>query len=377
VSNKQDYYEILGVPRDADDNTLKNAYRNLAKKLHPDINQDESSEAQFKDLNEAYGVLSDPEKRAAYDRYGHEGLRGMGINDFRSSGFPFDDIFDQFFGGFGVNQRSSSNQPRRGADLRYDLTITFEQAVHGEKHEIEITRPEKCSHCNGERSEPGTEKTQCVQCAGSGEIKQVQQTFLGSMVNVSICPNCQGSGESILSPCTQCNGIGKNNITRKLSVNIPAGVNNETQIRLSGEGGSGELNGPNGDLYVVLTVTPHKFFQRNNNDIIIELEINISEAALGTTTLVPTIDSQEKLIIPAGTQPGDILKMNKKGVPHVRNGKRGDQIVIISVSIPTQINPEQKKLFLDIGNTLDHQARPKEYKKHKSFAEQVKNILGM
>ena len=205
MSDKQDYYDILGVPRNADPDTLKNAYRRLAKKLHPDVNNDESSEAQFKDLNEAYGVLSDPEKRNAYDRYGHEGLRGMGINDF-SSGFPFDDIFDQFFGG---NRRNSGRQPRRGSDLRYNLTISFDQAVHGANHEIEITRPEICSRCSGDRAEPGTSSIQCVQCAGSGETQEVRQTFLGSMVNVTICPNCQGSGEKINSPCKQCNGIGQ------------------------------------------------------------------------------------------------------------------------------------------------------------------------
>ena len=227
MSSQQDYYDILGVSRDADPDTLKNAYRRLAKKLHPDVNTDESSEAQFKDLNEAYGVLSDSEKRAAYDRYGHEGLKGMGSNDF-SSGFPFDDIFDQFFGGFGGNRHGSRRQPRRGSDLRYDHTISFDQAVHGATQEIEITRPEICSRCNGTRAEPDTSISKCVQCAGSGEIQEVRQTFLGSMVNVTICPNCRGSGEKISSPCTQCNGIGQHNATKTLSVSIPAGVDNET-----------------------------------------------------------------------------------------------------------------------------------------------------
>lgn len=373
MSDKQDYYDILGVPRNADPDTLKNAYRRLAKKLHPDVNNDESSEDQFKDLNEAYGVLSDPEKRNAYDRYGHEGLRGMGINDF-SSGFPFDDIFDQFFGG---NRRNSGRQPRRGSDLRYDLTISFDQAVHGANHEIEITRPEICSRCSGDRAEPGTSSIQCVQCAGSGETQEVHQTFLGSMVNVTICPNCQGSGEKINSPCKKCNGIGQHNATRNLSVSIPAGVDNETQIRLSGEGGPGQLGQPNGDLYVAFTVEQHKFFQRRNSDIILELEINISEAALGTTVMVPTIDDEEELRIPSGTQPGDILRLRGLGVPNVRNGKRGDQIVVTTVSIPKHTTSEQEQLFSELGNTFQHKARPKEHRGEKGFFEQVRQILGM
>jgi len=375
VSSKQDYYDILGVAQDADSDTLKNAYRRLAKQLHPDVNNDESSEAQFKDLNEAYGVLSDPEKRAAYDRYGHEGLRTMGVNDF-SSGFPFDDIFDQFFGESGESRRDKRRQPRRGSDLRYNLTISFEQAVNGATQEIEITRPETCSRCSGSRAEPGTSTSHCVQCAGRGEIQEVRQTFLGSMVNVTICPNCQGSGEKISSPCTKCNGIGQHNATRKLLVSIPAGVDNETQIRLSGEGGPGQLGQPNGDLYVVLTVEQHKFFQRRNDDIILELEINISEAALGTTVMIPTIDSQEELRIPSGTQPGDILRLRGLGVPNVRNGKRGDQIVITTISIPKQTTSEQERLLSELGNTFQHRARPKEHTGEKGFFEQVRQILG-
>ena len=376
MSSKQDYYDILGVPRDADPDILKNAYRHLAKKLHPDINNDEFSDAQFKDLNEAYGVLSDPEKRAAYDRYGHEGLRGMGISDF-SSGFPFDDIFDQFFGGLGGSRRNSRRQPRRGSDLKYNLTISFEQAVHGTTQEIEITRPETCSRCSGARAEPGTSSSQCVQCAGSGETQEVRQTFLGSMVNVTICPNCQGSGEKISSPCKKCNGIGQHNATRNLSVSIPAGVDNETQIRLSDEGGPGQLGQPNGDLYVALTVEQHKYFQRRNNDIILELEINISEAALGTTVMIPTIDDDEELCIPSGTQSGDILRLRGLGVPNVRNGKRGDQIVVTTISIPKQTTPEQERLLSELGNTFQHRARPKEQTGEKGFFEQVRQILGM
>ncbi len=376
MSSQQDYYEILGVSRDADPATLKNAYRQLAKKLHPDVNTDESSEAQFKDLNEAYGVLSDAEKRAAYDRYGHEGLKGMGVNDF-SSGFPFDDIFDQFFGGFGGNRHGSRRQPRRGSDLRYDLNISFDQAVHGATQEIEITRPELCSRCNGNRAEPETSISKCVQCAGNGEIQEVRQTFLGSMVNVAICPNCQGSGEKINSPCTKCNGVGQHNATRKLSVSIPAGVDNETQIRLTGEGGPGQLGQRNGDLYVALTVEQHKFFQRRNNDIILELEINITEAALGTTVMIPTIDDKQELDIPSGTQSGDILRLRGIGVPNVRNGKRGDQIVVTTVSIPKQTTSEQERLLNELGNTFQDRAKPKEQTGEKGFFDQVRQILGM
>ncbi len=373
---KQDYYDILGVSRDSDSGTLKDAYRRLAKKMHPDVSKHEGAEARFKEINEAYGVLSDAEKRAAYDRYGHEGLRGMGGMDF-SGGFPFDDIFDQFFGSSGSTRRDGRRGPRRGPDLRYDLTITFEEAMHGTTREIEITRPETCSRCEGRRAEPGTAPSRCGQCSGTGEVRQVRQTFLGSMVNVSACPNCLGGGEAISSPCKQCRGNGQENAIRKLSVNIPAGVDDETQIRLSGEGAPGERGGPNGHLYVILSVQPHPFFRRRQNDIVLELEINISQAALGSEVMVPTIDGEEKLRIPPGTQPGEIFRLRARGVPHVRGGGRGDQIVISCMAVPTEITAEQRRLFSELDETFENGAKPREHRHDKGFFEQMREVFGL
>ena len=376
MADKRDYYEILGVPRDADSRELKESYRRLAKKLHPDVSQDDGAEARFKEINEAYGVLSDSEKRASYDRYGHEGLRGMGGMDF-SGGFPFDDIFDQFFGGFSGTRRGGSRGPRRGPDLRYDLTITFEDAVHGATREIEITRPETCSRCDGSRAEPGTAPSRCGQCNGSGEVRQVRQTFLGSMVNVTACPNCQGSGEAVSSPCKQCRGNGQENASRKLSVNIPAGVDDETQIRLSGEGAPGEQGGPNGNLYVVLGVKPHAFFRRRQNDIVLEIEINISQAALGADVMVPTIDGEEKLRIAPGTQPGEMFTLRGRGVPRVRGGGRGDQIVIAGVAVPTEMTTEQRRLLTELDDTFENGVKPREHRHGKGFFEQMREVLGL
>ncbi len=376
MAEKRDYYEILGVARDADSRALKNSYRRLAKQLHPDVNKDEGAEARFKEINEAYGVLSDAEKRAAYDSYGHEGLRGMGGMDF-SGGFPFDDIFDQFFGGSGGTRRGGRRGPRRGPDLRYDLTITFEEAVQGATREIEITRPETCSRCKGSRAEPGTTPSRCSQCNGNGEVRQVRQTFLGSMVNVSTCPNCRGSGEAVSSPCTQCRGHGQENASRKLSVNVPAGVDDETQIRLSGEGAPGEVGGPNGNLYVVLSVKPHAFFRRRQNDIVVELEINISQAALGAEVMAPTIDGEEELRIPPGTQPGDMFRLRGRGVPHVRGGSRGDQIVIAGVAVPTEMTAEQRRLLSELGETFENGAKPREYRHEKGFFERMREVFGL
>ncbi len=373
MTEKQDYYEILGVPRDADSRALKEAYRRLAKKLHPDVSKDDGAEARFKEINEAYGVLSDSEKRAAYDRYGHEGLRGMGGMDF-SGGFPFDDIFDQFFGG---TRRGGRRGARQGTDLRYDLTITFEEAVRGVTREVEITRPETCSRCKGSRAEPGTAPSRCGQCNGSGELRQVRQTFLGSMVNVSSCPNCQGSGEDVSSPCKQCNGNGQKNASRKLSVNIPAGVDDETQIRLSGEGAPGEQRGPNGNLYVVLSVEPHAFFRRRQNDIVVEMEINVSQAALGAEVIIPTIDGEESLRIPPGTQPGEMFRMRGHGVPQVRGGGRGDQIVIAGVAVPTEMTSEQRRLLTELDETFENCATPREHTHERGFFEQMREVFGL
>jgi molecular chaperone DnaJ len=371
----RDYYEILGVGRSATSEELKAAFRNLARKFHPDINKEPDAEDKFKEMNEAYAVLSDPEKRTAYDRYGAEGLRGMGgMPDFTT--VDFSDLFEELFGfgGFGGGSSRSRrrNTPRRGADLSYTVQLSFEEAVFGVDKEIEITRDEICTTCRGSGAEPGTTPTRCATCGGRGEVRQVRQTFLGSMVQVTTCPTCNGSGEVVSSPCHTCRGRGQERKTVHKVVSIPAGVDNGTQIRLAGEGQPGENGGPNGNLFMELSVKPHQFFHRREDKIMLNLSINISQAALGAEVEVPTLDGKSKLTIPTGTQPGKVITLKGKGVPHLRGSGRGDQLVMIEVEVPTRLTGEQRKLFEELAHTLGSEVKPQE----KSFVDKLKEVLG-
>lgn len=379
MTTSGDYYEILGVPRTASSEELKSAFRKRAREYHPDVNKSPDAEERFKEINEAYAVLSDPEKRSVYDRYGREGLNSMGgMPDWSTMDFSdlFEDIFAGFgFGGFGTTgsgRRRSRNTPRRGADLSYRLQIEFEEAVFGAEKEIEITRDETCSTCRGTGSEPGTSPIRCSTCNGQGEVRTVRQTFLGSMVQVSTCPTCNGQGEVISSPCHTCRGRGLERRTVRKIVSIPAGVDNGTQIRLAGEGQPGANNGPNGNLYIELQVKPHKFFRRHNDDIILDLNINIAQAALGADIEVPTIDGATNLRIAPGTQPGKMFTLKGKGVPHLRNGGRGDQHVVVNVDIPTRLSAEQRRLFEELAQTLGSEAKPQE----RGFFDRLKEVLG-
>lgn len=367
----RDYYEILGVGKNASPDEIKSAFRNLARKYHPDVNKSPDAEAVFKEMNEAYAVLSDPEKRAAYDRYGHAGLNGMGgMPDFTT--VDFSDIFEEFFG-FGMGGgRRKPNAPRRGADLNYVTTLTFEESVFGVEKEIEITRDETCSTCRGSGAEPGTSPTRCATCGGRGEVRQTRQTFLGAMVQVTTCPTCNGSGEVITTPCHTCKGRGLERKTLKKTVGIPAGVDTGTQIRLSGEGQSGVNGGPNGNLYLEIKVRDHAFFRRKNDDILLDLTINIAQAALGAEIDVPTVDGKTKLSVPAGTQAGKIFRLKGKGVPNVRGAGKGDEMVIINVETPTRLTAEQRELFEKLAQILGSEVRPQE----KSFLDILKEVLG-
>lgn len=373
--SKRDYYEILGLPREATQDDLKSAYRRLAKQYHPDVNKEAGAEEKFKEISEAYSILSDDEKRSAYNRYGHAAFQGGqgGTADF--SGFTVDDIFEQFFGSFGGTGRSGSARrgPRRGADLRYELNISFDEAVHGAQKEIEVTRAEICPTCNGKGAEPGTEPQRCATCKGAGEVRQVRQTFLGSMVNVSTCPSCNGTGETIATPCHTCRGRARVRNNKKLVVNIPPGVDTGTQIRLSNEGEPGSSGGPTGNLYVVLGVEPHPYFRRRGDDVWMEYSLNIAQAALGAEVSVPTIDGEEKLKVPTGTQPGTVFPMRNKGVPRLQRSGRGDHFVVINVSIPIKLSGEQKKLLKDLSVTLEgsHAGNEK-----KSFLDSLADFFG-
>jgi len=369
MSDKRDYYEVLGVGRSAGQDEIKKAYRGLARQYHPDVSKSPDAEAKFKEINEAHEVLSDQEKRATYDRFGHSGVQGR-WGDFSDFGFGgFSDIFDLF--GFGPRTRSRS-APRRGADLRYDLTISFEEAVFGCEKELEIPRYEACPRCHGGGAEPGTSPIRCPQCNGAGEVRRTQQSILGSFINVSACPRCQGEGEVVNTPCSECRGQKRVRVTRTISVKVPAGVDNGTQIRLAGEGEPGTRGGPPGNLYVVLSVKPHRYFRRQDNNIIMELAINVAQAALGDEVMVPTLEGEERLGISAGTQTGKVFRLRGHGVPYLRRNGRGDQLVIVQVAVPTDLSDKQKQLFMDLGKTLGKEVIPQE---EKGLLEKIVDFL--
>lgn len=375
MANKRDYYEVLGVDRSASAEEIKRAYRQLARQYHPDVSEAPDAEARFKEINEAYQVLSDPQKRMTYDRFGHNGPGGVGF------GFDFGfrdpiEIFQEVFGDLGFGMRTSRRAgPRRGADLRYDLRLTFEEAVFGLQKEIEVARLEGCPECKGSGAEPGTNPVRCSECNGSGQVRRVQHSLLGSFVNVSTCPTCEGTGETIPIPCRRCSGSGKVPATRKLTVNIPAGVDNGTQIRLVGEGELGERGGPPGNLYVVLEVEPHPFFRRRGDDLIVELRINVAQAALGAQVAVPTLEQEELFDVPPGTQAGTIFRLRGRGVPHLKRSGRGDLLILTRVEVPTKLTREQKDLFRQLAATMEGESVVEI--KEPTFLDRVREALGL
>lgn len=370
---QRDYYEVLGVSKSASADEIKSAFRQLARKLHPDVNKAPDAEDRFKEINEAYAILSDPEKRAAYDRFGHAGLNGMGgMPDY--STIDFSDLFGELFGfgGMGGSRTGRTrNAPRRGGDLSVTASLTFEEAVFGAEKEIEFTRDENCSVCRGTGAKPGTKPERCSNCNGSGEVRQVRQGFM-TMVQVMTCPVCNGMGEVISDPCVSCRGRGLERKTVRKTVSIPGGVDTGTQIRLAGEGQPGIYGGPNGNLYVEIQVQNHKIFRRKGNDILLHLDINVAQAALGAEVEIPTVDGPTKLEIPAGTQPGKDFVIRGKGVPALRGGGRGNQIVIINVDVPTRLSSEQRELFEQLAKTMGSEVRPQ----RRSFLDDIKEALG-
>ncbi|MCA9980909.1 MAG: molecular chaperone DnaJ [Anaerolineales bacterium] len=354
--SKRDYYEVLGIARTAEKTEIKRAYRQLARQYHPDVNKEAGADEKFKEINEAYEVLSDDNKRSAYDRYGHSAFQGAGGANYQDFGQNFGsmaDIFEEFFTGFsGGNSRRRRGGPRRGADLRYDLEISFEEAIFGTEKTVEITRPTTCTTCSGTGAEPGTSPSRCNICNGTGEVRRVQQSILGQFVNVTACPTCGGTGEVITTPCHECHGRKQVQQTKSLKVKVPAGIDNDMQIRLSGEGAPGLDGGPSGHLFVVIHVKEHEYFQRQGNDIYLTLDINVAQAALGDEISVPTVDGDEALIIPRGTQSGKKFTLKGKGVPHLQRQGRGDAHVIVQVKIPEQLTAEQEALFGKLAQTL-------------------------
>jgi molecular chaperone DnaJ len=371
---KRDYYEVLGVSNGASDEEIKKAFRKLAMEYHPDRNKDAAASERFKEINEAYQVLSDSKKRSNYDTFGHAGVNtnGGGFDGFENFG-GFGDIFDAFFGGSG---RRSATAARRGTDLQVDITIDFEKAVFGAEEDIEIRRNEICSRCRGARCEPGTSPETCVQCRGSGQVRRSQQGIFGQFTQVSTCTMCRSEGSVITTPCSNCRGAGTEMRDRKLVVTIPAGIETSTQIRLSGEGEPGMYGGSAGDLYVVVRVRDHKLFRRQGYDIVYVQNINIAQAALGLSLDVPTLEGDEEIEIPRGTQSGDVIRLKDKGIPHLRNKRaRGDQLVTVIVKTPKSLTDEQRELLTQLAESFDDgsgQGR----KKSDGLFDKLKQSLG-
>lgn len=353
MTNKRDYYEILHLGPTASEEEVRRAFRRLALEYHPDRNRSVDAEERFKEVNEAYQILSDPEKRAAYDRFGHAGVSANGGTSRGFEGFDtsggFGDIFDAFFGGF---ERRARGEPRRGRDLEMGLTLAFEEAVLGAKKEVEVARTEVCEQCRGNRAEPGTPIKECFTCRGRGEVRRSQQSLFGQFVQVVTCPTCGGEGRVIPQPCARCRGSGREERTRKVAITVPVGVEDGSRLRLSGEGDAGIMGGPPGDLYLVVHAKEHKLFRREGRDLVLELPINFAQAALGDTMQVPTLQGETSLTIPAGVQSGAVLRVRGEGVPHLRSKGRGDLLVAIRVVTPRSLAPEARRLMEDLAQHL-------------------------
>ena len=372
AETKRNYYEVLGVARNASQDEIRSAYRRMARECHPDVCKEADAEARFKELNEAYQVLNDADLKARYDRYGHAGLGQGDTSGFGGFGFGgFEDVFGDLFG-FGT-RTAGRRGPHRGSDLRYDLEISFEEAVFGCEREIQVGRLNTCPTCQGSGAEPGTSPIRCPECNGAGQIRRAQQSIFGSFVNVITCPRCQGTGETVNTPCSTCHGAQRVEQFKGIMVDIPAGVDDGMRVRLAGEGEAGLHGGPAGNLYVILHVKPHRYFRRREHDILLDINVNIAQAALGDEIRVPTLDGDEKLLIPAGTQAGTVLRLKGKGVPRLRASGRGDQIIVVGVSVPTRLDEAQRHLMAELGKTLGREVTPQA---EKGFLERLREALG-
>lgn len=369
MTSKRDYYEVLSVSPTASDEEIRKAFRRLALEFHPDRNKSASAEEHFKQINEAYQVLSDAEKRAAYNRFGHAGVSANGGPAKGFDGFDtfggFGDIFDTFFGGF---ERRARGEPHHGSDLEIGVTLSFEEAALGTEQELEVTRIETCQRCRGARSEPGATIATCSTCHGSGQVRRSQQSLFGYFVQVVTCPTCGGEGRVISQPCTQCRGTGRERQTRVLNVAIPPGVEGGSQVRLSGEGNAGSMGAPAGDLYLTIHVKEHKLFQRQGADLLLVLPVNFAQAALGDTLLIPTLQGKTSLTIPPGTQSGTVLRVKGQGIPHLQGKGRGDLLVTIQVVTPQSPSPETRRLLEELAKRLEQE--------DKGWLERIKEALG-
>jgi molecular chaperone DnaJ len=346
-----DYYELLGVSRDVDADSLKKAYRRLARQYHPDVNKDPAAEERFKEIGRAYEVLSDPQARARYDQFGEAGLGGGGgMPDMGDMG-GFADLFETFFSGFGGAGGAAAGGarrrgPRQGDDLRLDLTISFSEAVFGTEKDVQIRHLETCTTCSGSGAKAGSGPTTCGTCGGAGQVRRATRTPFGNFTQVAPCPTCEGTGQVIADPCSACGGQGLQQVRKKLRINIPAGVDSGTRLRVGQEGNAGQRGGPAGDLYVFLTVQTHPHLRRDGTTIHSEVSLNYLQAILGDTIEVETVDGQEPLEIPPGTQPGAVITLQGKGIPRLGNPvARGNHQFTIKVQLPTKLNGEERQLL--------------------------------
>ena len=383
MADKRDYYDVLGVDRSASEDEIKKAYRQAAKKYHPDLNPgDKDAEAKFKEVNEAYEVLSDSEKKARYDQYGHAGVDpnfGAGGNPYGGAGFggfgdfgDLGDIFGSIFGGgFGGGRQANPNAPRRGSDIRLNLNLTFEEAAKGCKKTVNVTAIEDCAACGGSGARKGTKPDVCPTCRGRGSVVQIQRTPFGQMQTQRVCERCRGTGKIVKDPCPTCSGKGKVRRQRELEVNVPAGIDDGQILSLGGRGNAGTNGGPAGDLHITVSVKPHPLFERRGYDVHCEEPVTFIQAALGGEIVVPTLDGKVTLKIREGTQPGDEYKLKGRGIPILRSTGRGDQYVRIKVEIPRAMTGEQKKKLQELDATLGDS----NFKDRRSFFQKVKDLF--
>lgn len=373
--SKRDYYDVLGVDKGASKDEIKKSYRKLARKYHPDVSEEPDAADKFKEVKEAYEVLSDQQKRAQYDQFGHAGAQGQGgfggfgggAEDFGG----FGDIFDMFFGG-GGGRRRDPNAPRKGADLQYTMTLGFEEAIFGKETDIEIPKEEECETCDGSGAKPGTTPETCPHCQGSGQLNEEQNTPFGRVVNRRVCHYCQGSGKIVKDKCNTCGGSGKVTKRKKIHVSIPAGIDEGMQIRIAGQGEAGANGGPAGDLFVVVRVQSHEFFERDGDHIFCEMPVTFAQAALGDELEVPTVHGKVKLKVPAGTQTGKTFRLKGKGAPNVRGGGHGDQHVKIRVVTPQNLTERQKELLREFNDISGNEATDEQ---HGNFFQKMKRAF--
>ena len=376
MADKRDYYEVLGVNKGASDDEIKKAYRTAAKKYHPDLHPgDAEAEAKFKEVNEAYEVLSDHEKKARYDQFGHAGVdpnfgAGPGGSPFGQD-IDIGDIFSSFFGGFGNRRSANPNAPRRGSDIETQLNISFEEAAKGCKKTVQYQAVSTCKDCNGTGAEKGTSPKTCTACGGRGQVTINQRTPFGTVQTSRVCDACRGRGKIVETPCHTCNGRGQVRRKKTVEVNVPAGINEDQVLNVSGHGNSGTNGGPAGDLHVYIGIRPHPVFERRGDDVWCELPLTFAQAALGATVTVPTLDGKVTYEVHEGTQPGDIFKLKGKGIQHLGGRTRGDQYVKVIIEIPRNLNAKQKQLIRE----FEEGTGDKQYQKRKSFKDKLKDLF--